>query len=402
MAIGGCYDTHSGVTDESWALRPISSVDLRADGRSATGLELHIRGLLVQLCSHWRRFIGGLTAAVLAAVLLAAPALAVGTLELNPSQGAAGDEFLISGHGFEASEQVKLKWNGSPIGPPVRADADGEFTTTRTVPIDALPGNHTVTAIGLQSGLRAEAFFRVIDPAATTTTTAPTTTATTTTAPTTTAPTTTAPTTTAPTTTVPTTTGPTTTGPTTTAQTTTGPTTTSTPPKTAITTADGKTTTTSSDTATDKDGSLVVTEFRIEPAEATPGSQVEIEGELKGKLSKVQFWLDGQRLGTPLAVEEDGSFRTTRTLPDLSPDIYWLTLKAPNGQVLATRKLEIITAVDPTSTGAGFESSGDSDLSDALTTPVGLASFVGMPLVVAIAVWWMWRRPSDDEKESPQ
>ena len=96
------------------------------------------------MCSHWRRFIGGLSAAVFAVVLLAAPALAAGTLELNPSQGAAGDEFLISGGGFEASEQIKLKWNGSPIGPPVRANADGEFTAIRSIPIDAslVKGSH--------------------------------------------------------------------------------------------------------------------------------------------------------------------------------------------------------------------------------------------------------------------
>jgi len=238
---------------------------------------------------------------VLAAVLLAAPALAAGTLELNPSQGAAGDEIQISGDGFEASEQVKLKWDGSPIGPPVRADADGAFKTTRSVPIDAPPGKHTVTAAGLQSRLRTEALFGVIDPSATTTTTTVSVATTTTSLAT---------------------------------------TTTAADEKTTTslkaTTAVDEKTTTSLNTATDNDGSLVVGELRTAPAETTPGSQVEIEG----------------------------------------------------------------VAADNTTTVTGFESLGDFNLGDVLTTPIGLASAIGMPLVVAIAVWWMWRKPSDDQNGS--
>jgi hypothetical protein len=233
--------------------------------------------------------------------LLAAPALAAGTLELNPSQGAAGDEFLISGDGFESSEQVKLKWDGSPIGPPVRADSDGAFTSTRSVPIDAPPGKHTVTAAGLQSGLGAEALFEVIDPAATTTTTTVSVATTTTSLAT---------------------------------------TTTAADEKTTTslktTTAADEKTTTSLNTATDNDGSLVVGELRTAPAETTPGSQVEIEG----------------------------------------------------------------VATDDTTTVTGLESLGDFNLGDVLTTPIGLASAVGMPLVGAIAVWWMWRKPTDDENGS--
>ncbi len=260
---------------------------------------------------------------MLAAVLLAAPALAAGTLELNPSQGAAGDELLIFGQGFEASEQIKLKWDGSPVGPPVRADANGEFTAIRSIPIEALPGKHTVTATGLQSGVTAEALIEVIDPATTTTTT--TSPATTTTSP--------ATTTTSPATT--------TTSP---ATTTTSPATTTTSPAAdekattslnTATAADGNTTT-SSDTATDNEGSPAVDEPGTAPTEATQGSPVEIGG----------------------------------------------------------------VAANDISTGPGVESVVDSSLGSALTTPIGLASAVGMPLLVAITVWWMYRKPTNDEQES--
>ena len=264
-------------------------------------MELHIRGPFVQLCSHWRRLIGGLGTAVLGVVVLAAPALASGTLELNPSPSAAGDELLISGRGFEASEQVKLKWDGSPIGPPVRADANGEFTAIRSVPIDALPGKHTIIASGLQSGVTAEAPIEVLDPAATTTTTFP------------------AITTTSPATT--------TTSPAADEKTTTSLNTT--------TAADGNTTT-SSDTATDNENPPAVDEPRTAPAEATPGSPVEVGG----------------------------------------------------------------VAANVISTGPDVESVVDSGLGSVLTTPIGLAIAAGIPLFVAITVWWMYRKPNNDEQES--
>lgn len=254
------------------------------------------------MCSHWRRLIGGLSVAVLGVVVLATPAMAAGTLELNPSPSAAGDELLISGQGFEASEHVKLKWDSSPIGPPVRADANGEFTAIRSVPIDALPGKHIIIASGLQSGVTAEALIEVLDPAATTTTTSPTTT------------------TTSPATT-------TTTPPVADEKTTTSLNTT--------TAAEGNTTT-SLNAATDNENPPAVDEPRTASAEATPGSPVELGG-------------------------------------------------------LATNDF---------STGLGVESGIDSSLGSALTTPLGLASAVGMPLFVAITVWWMYRKPTNDEQES--
>ncbi|MDK1009885.1 MAG: hypothetical protein QGM48_02155, partial [Actinomycetota bacterium] len=214
------------------------------------------------------------TSAVLAAVLLAAPVLAAGTIALDPSQGASGDTFKISGEGFGAREQVQVRWDGSPLGGSVRTDADGAFTVTHAVPADTQLGEHTIAARGLQSDVIAEATFTVIESAGTTTTTTPSDT---------------------------------------------------------TTTAD-----------TENGVSVVVTEFSVEPAEATPGSQIEVNGMLTGKLAKVHLWLDDQRLGTPLKVEKDGSFQATRTIPDLTPGTYWLRLKTPNGHVLLTSGFRVL------------------------------------------------------------
>ncbi|MDK1291750.1 MAG: hypothetical protein QGM46_05310, partial [Actinomycetota bacterium] len=241
------------------------------------------------------------TSAVLAAVLLAAPVLAAGTIALDPSQGASGDTFEISGEGFGTRERVQIRWDGSPLGGSVRTDADGAFTVTHAVPADTQLGEHTIAARGLQSDVIAEATFTVIESAGTTTTSSDTTTT-----------------------------------------------------SSDTTTTSSDTTTTSSDTTTTADTengvSVVVTEFSVEPAEATPGSQIEVKGILTGKLAKVHLWLDDQRLGTPLKVEKDGSFQATRTIPDLTPGTYWLRLKTPNGHVLLTSGFRVLAAAEDTTT----------------------------------------------------
>lgn len=304
-----------------------------------------VRKSLIQPHRGWWRLIGVSTAVVFTAVLVAAPALAAGTIELDPSQGAVGDTFEISGQGYATSEQVQIRWDDRPLGGQVRTDADGTFTLTRTVPADSQPGEHTITAKGLQSGLTAEAIFTVTDSSVTTTTSSDTTT-------------------TAAAATTTTTAGAT----------------------------EGEDTTTTA--ATEEEVSVVVTEFSVQPAETTPGSQIEIEGLLTGKLAKVHLWLDDGRLGTPLKVEEDGSFQATRTIPDLTPGTYSLRLKTPNGQVLVTRIFRVLaTTEDATTTTTLSEPGSASGL-----TPIGAASILGMLLVAAVVVWWMWRRPSDDEK----
>jgi len=58
----------------------------------------------------------------------------------------------------------------------------------------------------------------------------------------------------------------------------------------------------------------------------------------------------------------------------------------------------LVAAADDTSAGTGFEFLEKSDLGDLLTTPIGLASVLGVPLFGAFLLWWMWRRPSDDEE----
>ena len=59
-----------------------------------------MREPLVQPRHAWSHLIKVLTALVFAAVLLTTPALAAGTIELDPSQGLVGDTFQISGQGF--------------------------------------------------------------------------------------------------------------------------------------------------------------------------------------------------------------------------------------------------------------------------------------------------------------
>ena len=239
-----------------------------------------------------------MTAAVLATVLLAAPALAAGTLGLTPSQGVPGDEFQVSGDGFEAFEKVKLRWDGKGFGPPVRTNADGAFTTTRSVPVDAPPGKYIVNATDDESGLKAEAIFTVIEPAATTTTT-------------------------------------------------------TTSPSTTTTAAVGKTTTT-----TTTDGKT---------------SSIAADGETTSTVAG----------GETTSTAADGNTTTTdsNTTTDTAG---WLV------------------AADDNSTGTGFEFFDNSGLGDVLITPIGLASAVGVPLFGVLAVWWMWRRPSDDEEESSE
>jgi cobalamin biosynthesis Mg chelatase CobN len=208
---------------------------------------------------------------------------------------------------------------------------------------------------GLQSGLTAEAIFAVIDSAATTTTIpsdATTTSSTTTT----------------------------------TARGEDTPT---------ATTVAGENTTTTAAAASEQGTSVVVTEFSLEPSEATPGSQIEVEGKLTGKLAKVHLWLGDQRLGPPLTVEENGSFLTTRTIPDLTPGTYWLRLKTPNGRVLATSTFHVLTEAKGATTTVP-EQDGDSDAGDISTILWG--AILGILLLIAIAVWWMWRRSSDHEK----
>ena len=265
-----------------------------------------------------------MTAAVLATVLLAAPALAAGTLGLTPSQGAGGDEFQVSGDGFEAFEKVKLRWDEKGFEKPVRTDADGAFTTTRSVPVDAPPGKYIVSATGLQSGLKAEAIFTIIEPAATTTTT------------------------------------------------TTSPSTTTTAGETTTTAAEGKTTTT-----TTAEGKTTTTTTADGETSSTAA-----DGETSSTAA------DGETTSTAAggettSIAADG--KTTTTDSNTTTDTAgWLV------------------AADDNSTRTGFEFFDNSGLGDVLITPIGLASAVGVPLSGVLAVWWMWRRPSDDEEESSE
>ena len=333
-----------------------------------------MREPLIHPGHSWWRLIEVSTALVLAAVLLPAPALAIGTIDLDPKQGLPGDTLQISGQGFANGERVQIRWDGDPPDGAV-TDADGSFTFTRTVPANAQLGAHTITVKGPQSGLTAEAIYNVIDSSATTTTAVAPGTTTTTVAP-----------------------GITTTtvaGGTTTTIASDTTTTSAGGGGTATTVAEEEDTTTTATSDPGKGTSVVVTEFLVEPSEAAPGSEIEVAGKLTGKLAKVHLWLDDERFGTPITVEENGSFEATGTIPDLAPGSYWLRLKTPNGQVLATHTFQVLAEAGDAATTVS-EEDGDSD-TDNISTALWIA-ILGFLLLAAIAMWRMWRRASEHEK----
>ena len=100
---------------------------------------------------------------------------------------------------------------------------------------------------------------------------------------------------------------------------------------------------------------------------------------LTGKLAKVHLWMDGKRLGTPLTVEEDGSFRATRTIPGLTPGTYWLRLKTPSGEVLATSAFRVLEAAEG-ATATVVDQGGDLDVGELFSTPAAVGPLVGVLL----------------------
>ncbi|UQX04522.1 hypothetical protein [Streptomyces sp. RerS4] len=100
-------------------------------------------------------------------------------LTLDPSQGPPGSRVGVRGYGFEdckrtstgltaepppAAEpgEIHVVFEGSDNPSVVTADADGTFETDVTVPSDAAPGSHDVTALCTDnSKLRATADFQV-------------------------------------------------------------------------------------------------------------------------------------------------------------------------------------------------------------------------------------------------
>jgi hypothetical protein len=283
-------------------------------------------------------------AALTLAVAPALPALAGdATITLDPAEGAPGSLFVVSGKDFKAGERIRIQWDGENLGAPITADAYGAFTVELTVPADATADDYEVSATGTPpGGSTATATFTVIA-AAETTTTAP-------------------------------------------AEETT---TTSGEDGTTTTTEEEETTTTTEG----DDGALVfATDFQMNPDEGSPGEEFEISATLTGSIEKVDLWLGKTRLGQPVTVGSDGSFRATRTIPEVEPGLYWLTIQTSDGEIISARTFEVLEGPEgPTPLLPG----------DFAFSELGYAILAGAILVALLSVWWMWRRPKKEKETQP-
>jgi hypothetical protein len=85
-----------------------------------------------------------------------------GEIELNPEEGAAGDEVEISGEGLRPNQKISLEYDGGKvdiISGDSGTDSKGHFLCTVIIP-EGVTGGHTI-AVSNESGDRAEAGFSV-------------------------------------------------------------------------------------------------------------------------------------------------------------------------------------------------------------------------------------------------
>ena len=91
----------------------------------------------------------------------AVPALATPSVSLSPATGHPQQTFKVSGSGFAANKAVDIYWDTTDEVL-VIADSVGAMSSRQlTVPADALPGTHWVTAIERDNGNGAQASFYV-------------------------------------------------------------------------------------------------------------------------------------------------------------------------------------------------------------------------------------------------
>ena len=106
--------------------------------------------------SHTISAVGGTTGLQAQAVFTVTPAIAV-----TPSTGPPGSAVNVSGTGFGPSERVDLYFDTTDLTL-AKTGAAGSFgPVSITVPGSAVPGTHTVSAEGRQSGAFAQATFTV-------------------------------------------------------------------------------------------------------------------------------------------------------------------------------------------------------------------------------------------------
>lgn len=87
-------------------------------------------------------------------------AAAAARIRLSRTVGPPTTRTTVSGIDFGASERVEIMFDSRAVGE-AATDPQGRFSKQIRVPASALPGSHTVTATGLDSGLSASAPFTV-------------------------------------------------------------------------------------------------------------------------------------------------------------------------------------------------------------------------------------------------
>src|SRR5437899_993853 len=84
-------------------------------------------------------------------------------ISVFPLSGSPLSVTKVSGHHFGVSEVVNLSLDTTPLGT-ASTDSTGAFTASVTIPKAALPGTHTINAVGQTSGLAAQTNFLVATP----------------------------------------------------------------------------------------------------------------------------------------------------------------------------------------------------------------------------------------------
>lgn len=105
-------------------------------------------------------------ALTVALVMLATPAAgwtlapssapATPTISVHPRVAPPSTDVRVKGHGFGPSEKIRLRFDGALWGQAI-TNGSGDFAVSLTIPASALPGEHTVKAVGRSSGRKATA-----------------------------------------------------------------------------------------------------------------------------------------------------------------------------------------------------------------------------------------------------
>jgi uncharacterized membrane protein len=83
-------------------------------------------------------------------------------IQVNPPQGLAGQDVVLSGSGFGANDGLTATFNTTPVVVATfRANAAGAFSVTVRIPANATPGPHTFVVTGT-SGRSASTPFTVV------------------------------------------------------------------------------------------------------------------------------------------------------------------------------------------------------------------------------------------------